>query len=49
MLASQGLVFTLNLAEEAIRFIVNTGSEEKLIGLACGKSIAKAQCPEAIN
>ena len=33
--------FTLNLAEEAVRFTINTSGEEELIGLACHISIAK--------
>jgi hypothetical protein len=49
LFASHGLVFTLNLAEEAVCFTINTGSEEEFVGCARSCSITELQGPQAID
>ncbi len=49
LLTSHGLIFALNLAEEAVHFITDAGGEEELVGFACGETIAELQGPQVID
>lgn len=41
--------YKLNLAEEAIYLIIDPGGEEEFVLFARQMTIAKGQCPQAIN
>src|SRR6266478_4170753 len=49
LLTSHSLIFALNLAEKAVHFITDTGSEEEFIGFARGETIAELQGPQVID
>src|SRR5205823_5089856 len=49
LLARRGLAYALNLTEEAMHLIINTGGKEERVGWTSGCVIAKLQSPQAID